>query len=330
MILFEHLQKVVDRNTVLNVEALSVGAGEIVAVVGPAGSGKAVLLGLLTGKSRPTAGTVRMAGLDPARDRDRLARQVGVLFAENAPYERLSVRANLTFHCRLRDLPAARADEVLMTVGLADHANVLAGHLSRGLARRLAFGRTILHHPVVLILVEPLSGCDAASIALLSRLIQRLAGEGVAVLALAAEAAGLVGLCQTVHELEAGRIVRTYALQEDRRGDFPFKVPARLEDQVTLLNPTDILYAATEEGRVYLHTAQGRFPTHFTLSELEDRLARSGFFRAHRGYLVNLQRVKAVVPYTRDSFSLILDDAADTEIPLSKTSARELRELLGY
>jgi ABC-2 type transport system ATP-binding protein len=79
-----------------------------------------------------------------------------------------------------------------------------------------------------------------------------------------------------------------------------------------------------------LHTNQDQVPTHLTLAELEQRLARSGFFRAHRGYLVNLQRVKAVVPYTRDSFTLLLDDAAKTEIPLSKGSARELRELLGY
>jgi ABC-2 type transport system ATP-binding protein len=71
-------------------------------------------------------------------------------------------------------------------------------------------------------------------------------------------------------------------------------------------------------------------PTHFTLNELEERLLRSGFFRAHRSYLVNLQHVKEVIPYTRNSFSLRLDDEAGTEIPLSKSAAGELRELLGY
>lgn len=82
-----------------------------------------------------------------------------------------------------------------------------------------------------------------------------------------------------------------------------------------MINPADILYASTEKGRACLHTAGGQIPTHFTLAELEKRLARSGFFRAHRGYLVNLQRVKAVIPYTRDSFTLVLDDSASTEIP---------------
>jgi ABC-2 type transport system ATP-binding protein len=63
---------------------------------------------------------------------------------------------------------------------------------------------------------------------------------------------------------------------------------------------------------------------------MEERLSRSGFFRAHRGYLVNLQHVKEVIPFTRNSFSLRLNDPDNTEIPLSKSAASELSDLLGY
>jgi ABC-2 type transport system ATP-binding protein len=107
-------------------------------------------------------------------------------------------------------------------------------------------------------------------------------------------------------------------------------IPAKLEGKVALVNPVDIMYVFAQDDRAYLQTTEDRFPTQFTLSELEKRLSRSGFFRAHRGYLVNLQHVKEVIPYTRDSFSLRLKDEAGTEIPLSKSAARELRELLGY
>jgi ABC-2 type transport system ATP-binding protein len=174
MIELERLQKVIGQNTVVDIESLTVSAGESVAVAGPAGGDKEALLALLMGQSRPTVGTVRVAGLDPARDRDRLSQQIGVLFAEDALYERRSARANLTFHCRLRGLPLVRADEVLAQVGLADHASVRADQLSPGLARRLAFGRAILHRPIALILAEPFFGCDADSCALLARLIRQL------------------------------------------------------------------------------------------------------------------------------------------------------------
>ena len=330
MIELEHIQKVAGGITVVDIDALAVSAGQLAAVVGPAGSGKSTLLALLSGRTRPTAGSVRVMGLDPARDRDRLGQQIGVLFAENALYERLTARSNLVFHCRLRGLPSSRADETLSRVGLVDHAGVAAGRLPPGLARRLAFGRAILHQPAVLILVEPFTNCDAASRDLLTRLIRQLAHEGTAILRLTAEARRVAGLCQPRAELEQGRIGRTYSPEEGRRAELPLKIPARLEGKVELINPADILYASAGDGESRLHTAEGQVPIHFTLTELEERLARSGFFRAHRSFLVNLQRVKAVIPYTRDSFTLVLDDAAGTEIPLSKASARELRDLLGY
>jgi ABC-2 type transport system ATP-binding protein len=101
------------------------------------------------------------------------------------------------------------------------------------------------------------------------------------------------------------------------------------------VNPADILYATSDDGRTNLYTVNGRIPTHLSLSELETRLARSGFFRAHRSYLVNLQHIKEMVAYTRDSYTLILDGhQPDTtepiEIPLSKSAARDLRERLDF
>ena len=330
MIELKGLQKVIDQNIVVDVESLTVESGEIAALVGPVGSGKDALFDLLIGKSRPTVGTLRLAGADPLSDRDRFSRQVGVLFAEDTLYKHRSPRANLVFHCRLRGLPKSRAEQVLAQVGLADHANARLEKLPPGLARRLAFGRAILHHPTVLLLVEPFTRCDEASISLLGNLMRQLADDGAAVLILADDAANLTALCDTIHILAQGRIIEAYQPQEERRAELPFKIPARLEDKVALVNPADILYADAESGRAFLQTAEGRLPTQFTLAELEERLSRSGFFRAHRGYLVNLQHVKEVIPYTRNSFSLRLDDAAGTEIPLSKTAARELRELLGY
>ena len=70
--------------------------------------------------------------------------------------------------------------------------------------------------------------------------------------------------------------------------------------------------------------------TNLTLQELEVRLAGRGFFKAHRAYLVNVQRIKAVIQFTRNSYTLQLNDPQETMIPLSKQSEKELQELLGY
>jgi ABC-2 type transport system ATP-binding protein len=179
-------------------------------------------------------------------------------------------------------------------------------------------------------LVEPFARCDEASISLLKRLIRQKADDGKAVLVLADDNANLEALCDTIYILNQGRIVETRTPQEETEAELPFKIPVRMEGSVVLLNPADILYADAEEGRAYLNTKDARLPTQFTLTELEERLSRSGFFRAHRGYLVNLQHVTEVIPFTRNSFSLRLDDSEGTLIPLSKSAASELRDLLGY
>ena len=191
-------------------------------------------------------------------------------------------------------------------------------------------GRAILNQPQVLLLADPLTGCDLASITVISQVVRKMADSGTAVIIFTQDAADLEMVCDIVYSLSQGRIVDTYDPREDLQPLQPFLVPARGEEKIVLIDPADILYVYALDDRAYLQTNNGSLPTRFTLAEMEKRLSRSGFFRAHRAYLVNLQQVKEVIPYTRDSFILRLKDKDGTEIPLSKASERELRQLLGY
>ena len=330
MIELKDLQKIQDQGKVIDIPSLEVKAGEIAALVGAVDSGKDVVFQLLTGRIQPTSGRVRIAGLDPYRERRAFSRKVGVLFSDDNVYKRLSVLGNLQFYCRLRRLPKTRAVEVLEQVGLTDHASVNAEELSPGLTRRLTFGRAILNTPEVLLLEEPFASCEQASVSLISQVLRRLAQAGTTELIFARDAASLENFCDTVYRMHQGRIVESFDPLEKQQRQRLFMVPARAEEKVILIDPADILYVFAQDDRTYLQTSEGRLPTQFTLAELEKRLSRSGFFRAHRAYLVNLQQIKEVIPYTRDSFSLRLKDSAGTEIPLSKSAERELRELLGY
>jgi len=330
MITLANLQKVLNQTTVIDIPALEVEAGEVAALVGPVDSGKEVLFQLVCGQIQPTTGSVRLAGLDPHRAQREFSRQVGVLFAENTLYRRMSVLGNLQFYCRLHHLPKTRPLEVLEQVGLADQTRTMVEKLSPGLSRRLALGRTLLTNPKVLLLADPFAGCEQVSMELIIQAVRKQVEAGAAGLVFTQEANGLEKLCDTVHRLDRGRIVESYNPGEATQRNRPFMIPARAQDKIILIDPAEILYAFAQEDHTYLQTRDERLPTQFTLTELEKRLSRSGFFRAHRAYLVNLQQVKEVIPYTRDSFSLRLKDAAGTKIPLSKSAERELRELLEY
>jgi ABC-2 type transport system ATP-binding protein len=330
MIVLENLQKVINHNTVLDIESLKVEVGETVALVGPVDSGIEPLQGIIVGQTSPTAGMVTIDGIDPYTDKELFSRRVGVLFPENNLYARMTAEANLNFYGRLRRIAKERTEDVLRQVGLADHGRVRAEALPSGLARRLAFGRAILHNPPVLILMEPFAKCDEGSVTLLSGLMRQMATEGVAILILGGDDDNLETVCDTVYRLEKGQIVDSYRPSEAHYREMPFMIPARQEGKVDLVDPADIYYVIAQDDRTYLQTIEGQLPTQFTLAELEKRLARSGFFRAHRSYLVNLQHVKEVISFTRDSYTLRLKDEDGTQIPLSKSAAKELRELLGY
>ncbi len=324
------LQKSVDQKNVLDIPDFSVQAGTISAIIGSAGSGKELLIDLLLGKTRPTMGTIRLGGIDPYTEGQAFSRKVGVQFAEENLYQRQSALSNLEFFSKLHRLPSKRAEEVLHQVGLADNAKTRVEELSPSLSRRLTFARAILHNPEILLLIEPFQKCSQDTVDILSRQILTQAEQGVAGLIIAENSTHLSKLCTKLYRLENGQISEASQEENDQLSVMPFMIPAKLEGKVALVNPNDILYAIAQDNKAYLQTANDLFPTQFTLSELEERLARSGFFRAHRSYLVNLQHVKEVIPYTRDSYSLRLRDEANTEIPMSKNSARELREMLGY
>jgi len=330
MIELTDLHKILDQGRVVDIPSLELKAGQVAALLGPVDSGKDVLFQLLIGELRPTRGRVRLAGVDPYQERKAFSHQVGVLFLDDNLYKRFSVLGNLQFYCRLRRLPKTRAVEVLEQVGLADQASFNTEKLSPGLSRRLALGQAILHAPRVLLLAEPFAGCEQASVQMISQVVRKLAEAGTAVLIFAQDAANLAHLCDTVYRMDQGRIIESFDPREQQQRQRPFMVPARGDEKIILIDPADILYVFAQDDHAYLQTSEGRLPTQFTLAELEKRLSRSGFFRAHRAYLVNLQQVKEVIPYTRDSFSLRLKNAAGTEIPLSKSAERELRELLGY
>jgi heme exporter protein A len=132
---------------------LTVQAGQTLVVFGPNGAGKSTLL-------RPTAGTARLFGCEIPREAWKVRGRVGLLGHEPLLYRELSARQNLRYHARLRQVPAARIDELLDAVGLARRADDPVSTYSRGMVQRAALARAVLHEPELLLLDEPLANLD--------------------------------------------------------------------------------------------------------------------------------------------------------------------------
>src|SRR2546428_5912039 len=106
------------------------------------------------------------------------------------------------------------------------------------------------------------------------------------------------------------------------------RLPVRLDGEIRLLPVGEVLYCYADGDRTLLVTRTGELRSHLSLSRLAERLEPFRFFRCHRAYLVNLDNVCSVIPWTRNAFSLTLEGGK--EVPLSKHRVRALKVLLGW
>ncbi len=162
---------------------LTARRGQVIAIMGISGGGKTTLLRLIGGALRPTAGMLKVDGVDMSRlDRDglyRLRRRMGMLFQFGALFTDLSVFDNVAFplreHTRLpeemiRDLVLMK----LNAVGLRGAHELMPAELSGGMARRVALARAIALEPSLILYDEPFAGLDPISLGVTGNLIRRL------------------------------------------------------------------------------------------------------------------------------------------------------------
>jgi len=126
---------------------------------------------------------------------------------------------------------------------------------------------------------------------------------------------------------DLGEIVRALEAR-DRR--YATQIPVHKGRQILVLSSDDIFWFEVEYRLVYAYTAADRFMTSFTLKDLEERLDPEVFFRAHKSRLVNLNHLRAIVPWFGGRFKLVMRNAAGSEVELSRAQARVLRRRMKW
>ncbi len=171
-------------HAVVNMD-LQAPAGEVTALIGPNGAGKTTLLLMLASLLAPDQGSIRVMGIDPAKDPAAARARIGWMPDTLGVWESLTAREILTTMGRFYHLPKAgipaRVAELLDKVNLAGLADQKARVLSRGQQQRLSLARALLHDPDVLLLDEPASGLDPGSRIALRGILRSLAAEGKAI-----------------------------------------------------------------------------------------------------------------------------------------------------
>ncbi|MER6450892.1 methionine ABC transporter ATP-binding protein [Streptomyces venezuelae] len=204
-----------EKHQVRAVDGISfeVARGEVVGYIGPNGAGKSTTIKMLTGILTPSGGRLRVAGIDPARERMRLAHRIGVVFGQRTTlWWDLPLKDSYGLMRRLYRVPRARFEDNLERcverLDLAELLDVPVRQLSLGQRMRGDIAAALLHDPEVLYLDEPTIGLDVVSKAKVRGFLRQLNEElGTTVLLTTHDLQDIEQLCERVMVIDHGRLM---------------------------------------------------------------------------------------------------------------------------
>jgi ABC-2 type transport system ATP-binding protein len=201
------------RTMILQNLSLAIEEGSSFGLIGPNGSGKSTALRLVATLQRPTQGRVLVNGIDTTVDAINVRRRIGYVPEHLGVYPNLTVWQYLSFFARCAGVPALERkttiETLLRVVDLYDERQTEAERLSRGMRRRLALARALVHNPAVLLLDDPLGGLDGRGRLELLEVLKELRGMGITVLMSGHLLGDIVQLCSHVGILRKGTLIRT-------------------------------------------------------------------------------------------------------------------------
>ena len=219
MIEVRNLSKTFGSVQAVNDISFDVAQGEIFAFLGPNGAGKTTTIKMLTTLLRPSGGSVRLDGLDPATHQNQVRQRFGIVFQDPSLDSEMTAWENMQLHGVLYHVPRAerlhRAEELLKLFELWDRRDAPVKQFSGGMKRRLEIARGFLHTPKILFLDEPTLGLDPQSRNQLWTHVKRLnETEGTTVFLTTHYMEEADRVAQRVGVIDHGRIVAQGSSQE--------------------------------------------------------------------------------------------------------------------
>ena len=229
---------------------LEVEDGEIMGIIGHNGAGKTTILKMIVGLISPTSGRVEVMGRDVAKEGLYLRRFLGYLPEDSSLYENMTATEYLLFFSELYKMPKRKASErieLLLDSLKLPERDRLKGELSKGMKRKVAIARALLHDPSILILDEPNVGLDPLTSFFIINYLKSLKEQGKTILVSAHNLFHVEYICDRVAILKDGKLILCDSMEAIRKGlgHREYEVVFKSDDQLDY---------AQKEGNYVLRT----------------------------------------------------------------------------
>ncbi|MCX7747850.1 MAG: ATP-binding cassette domain-containing protein [Clostridia bacterium] len=192
--------------------SFEVKKGEIFGLLGENGAGKTTTLRILATMLKPTSGTAEILGFDVVKNPEKVRLHIGILFGGEAGlYDRLTAAENIAYFGELNDMGKDEINErvkfLAKTFGMEEYIDRRAGKFSKGMKQKVAFARSIIHNPDLMLLDEPTSGLDVSAIRDVHDFILNCKNQGKTVIFSSHTMSEVEKLCDRVCIIHKGKLI---------------------------------------------------------------------------------------------------------------------------
>mgnify|MGYP004616467217 FL=1 len=211
----QNLYKSFGKKQILKDVSFEIDEGDILAFIGPNGSGKTTTIKLILGLQKIDKGKVSINGFDVEKDFVKAIEKVGAIVENPDTYMYLTGWQNLKMIANLyKGVTDEDIKKIVKLVGLEKRINDKVSKYSLGMRQRLGIARSLINNPNILILDEPTNGLDPEGIKDLRNLLKKLAKEGMGILISSHNLAELESFCNKVLIIDNGKIIETSEVSE--------------------------------------------------------------------------------------------------------------------
>ncbi|WNS45196.1 LytTR family transcriptional regulator DNA-binding domain-containing protein [Paenibacillus sp. MMS20-IR301] len=257
---------------------------------------------------------------------------IPVLDSEDGLYMRLTVENNIAFFHKWFGCTIPLS-EILVQFELQYCVKRPLHKCSESEIRRVCYAKYYMSGVQNMVFCEPIQGVDVRTINSFINMLNIMKHQHSAVLILVSSMEHALILGDNAYKLQPNGIQQIEIIEE---GAVPeaeiltpktvklFKIPAKVDDKIILFDPPEIDYIEGQDGKAVIVINNEKYAMDSTLAEVEKKLEVYGFYRCHRSYIVNLQKVREIITWSKNTYSLRIDNKVQSTIPLSRTRLQEV------